>query len=161
MSAKEIELERHKTLSDYEKRGPRVRVGADIDAWCTKCRMVLTHTIMVMEAGEPIRVQCNTCGSQHKFRKAPKGHSRTRSVEKQTTGTWAPTPGPKASKAWYEATSGKDLSNPVAYHPKNTYEVGDVLMHGKFGTGIVMGTKEGGKIIVVFEDGTRILVHGR
>ena len=72
-----------------------------------------------------------------------------------------PPPPPAPAKAWQEATAGKDLGNPIAYHPKTTFELGQVIIHGKFGVGVVMGEKEGGKIIVVFENDTKVLVHGR
>ena len=153
-------MERHKTLGDYSPLGPKVRVGADIDAWCTRCRMVLSHTIIAMKAGEPVKVECNTCSSSHKYRDAPPGTTRVRKVQK-SSGTWAPTPSKRPDKAWLEAKAGKDLSKPVAYHPKTTFETGSVIIHGKFGIGIVMGAKEGSKIIVTFEDDTRVLVHAR
>lgn len=155
-------VEQYKNLGDYKPLGPKVRVGADIDSWCTRCRMVLTHTIMAMEAGEPAKVKCNTCGSEHKHRAAPPGQGRKRGgAKKKSSGTWAPPPPPAPAKAWQEATAGKDLSNPTAYHPKTTFELGQVIIHGKFGIGVVMGEKEGGKIIVVFENDTKVLVHGR
>jgi hypothetical protein len=153
-------VERHKTLSEYQSIGPKVRVGADIDAWCTRCRMVLTHTIIAMAAGEPVKVQCNTCASSHKFKAQAPGQTKARSPRK-ASGTWAPAPAKRPEKAWLNASTGKNLSNPIAYHPKSTFEVDQVIMHGKFGTGIVMGVKNDGKIIVTFHDSTRVLVHGR
>jgi hypothetical protein len=152
--------ERHKTLGDYKPAGPKVRVGADLDSWCTRCRMVLTHTIMAMQAGEVLKVKCNTCGSEHRHREAPPGQARSRTVKK-SSGTWAPAPPKKPANAWLEASAGKDLSNPTAYHPKTTFELGQVILHGKFGVGVVMGVKPDGKIIVVFPDDTRIFVHAR
>lgn len=159
--------ERYKTLGDYKADGPKVRVGADIDSWCTKCRIVLTHTIMAMKAGEVVKVQCNTCASQHRHRDAPPGQGRARSKtgkKKTNTGTWAPAADKQPAKSWIEASAGKDLANPIAYHPKTTFELEQVILHGKFGIGVVMGIKDEGrikKIIVVFEDDTRVLVHDR
>mgnify|MGYP006278310221 CR=1 FL=1 len=154
-------MERHKTLGDYHKLGPKLRVGGDVDSWCTRCRMVLSHTVMAMRGGEVIKVQCNTCGSQHRYRAEAPGQGGKRAPRRKASGTWAPAPPKRAPKIWQEAIAGKDLSNPVPYHPKSTYTVGQVLMHGRFGTGVVMGVKEGGKIVVVFEDDMRVLVHDR
>ncbi len=156
-------MERYKTLSGYKTPGPKVRVGADIDSWCTRCRMVLTHTIMAMKAGEPVKVQCNTCGSPHKYREGPPGQKRARSTSrtKKPSGTWAPSPPKRPASAWLEATAGKDLGSPIAYDPKSTFDLGQVIIHARFGTGVVMGVKQGGKIIVVFEEYTKVLVHGR
>jgi hypothetical protein len=158
-------VERHKTLADYAPAGPKVRAGGELDAYCTKCRMMLTHTILAMERGEPVRVECRTCHSQHAYRPNPPGAAgarpaRKRAVEKGA-GTWAPPPPRRPERAWQEATAGKDLGRPVAYHPKTTFEVGAVLIHGKFGLGVVVGLKEGDKILVTFQDDTRTLVHGR
>ena len=55
------------------------RVGGEVVAFCTKCRMDLAHTIIAMDGTKPARVQCNTCNGQHNYRgkaeaaaKAPK-----------------------------------------------------------------------------------------
>src|SRR2546422_867426 len=44
------------------------KVGADIDAWCTRCKMNLGHTILAMVSGRPVRVRCNTCQGEHNYR---------------------------------------------------------------------------------------------
>lgn len=80
-------------------------------------------------------------------------------MDRKPSGTWAPMPPPK-NQAWEEASRDKDLSNPIPYSPKTIFQVGDVLTHPKFGIGIVMGQKEGGKIIVIFQQSTNRLVHG-
>jgi hypothetical protein len=46
----------------------RIRPGNDIDAYCTRCKMDLTHTILSLAGEElPERVRCNTCGSEHRY----------------------------------------------------------------------------------------------
>jgi hypothetical protein len=64
---------------------------------------------------------------------------------------------PPSHQAWEEASRGKDLSNPTAYHPKRPYQLGQVIEHKKFGIGIVMGIKQKTKIIVIFETQTKVL----
>jgi hypothetical protein len=81
-------------------------------------------------------------------------------MERKPSGTWAPMPPPK-NQAWEEAIAGKDLDSPVAYDPARGFSLGQVIRHDKFGIGVVMGVKIGNKIIVVFEDRTRILVKGQ
>jgi hypothetical protein len=45
------------------------RVGHDILAYCNRCKMNLTHTIVTTEANnKPGRVQCNTCKSEKQYR---------------------------------------------------------------------------------------------
>jgi hypothetical protein len=46
----------------------RRRPGDDTDAYCTRCKMDLTHTILAMaDEATPDRVRCNTCGSEHRY----------------------------------------------------------------------------------------------
>jgi hypothetical protein len=78
---------------------------------------------------------------------------------RKPSGTWAPLPPPK-NQAWEEASAGRDLTNSRPYRPGESFALGDVIAHPSFGLGIVMGFKEGRKMIVVFRDTTRILVQG-
>ncbi len=80
-------------------------------------------------------------------------------TKRKPSGTWAPLPPPK-NQAWEEASAGKDLTDPRPYRPQETFALGEAISHPSFGLGIVMGFKEGRKIIVVFQDTTRILVQG-
>jgi hypothetical protein len=46
----------------------RKRPGDDVDAYCTRCKRDLTHTVLAMATDDlPERVRCNTCGSEHRF----------------------------------------------------------------------------------------------
>lgn len=47
-----------------------LRVGQDIDAWCTKCRLDSTHVIVAMgpDGVKPKRVECTSCNGQHNYR---------------------------------------------------------------------------------------------
>jgi DNA-directed RNA polymerase subunit RPC12/RpoP len=45
-----------------------VRPGADIDAYCTRCKRDFTHTVLSLASETTAeRVRCNTCGSEHRF----------------------------------------------------------------------------------------------
>ena len=78
-------------------------------------------------------------------------------MDNKNTGTWAPQPPLKKDPMWEEASRDVNLDNPVPYQPTQTFPLGTVIAHPKFGTGIVRGLKPGGKIIVVFPDGVRKL----
>ena len=80
-------------------------------------------------------------------------------TKKKPSGTWAPLPPPR-NQAWDNASAGKDLGSPLPYNPQETFALGEVIEHQSFGVGIVMGFKEGRKMIVVFRDTTRILIQG-
>src|SRR4030067_450255 len=43
-------------------------VSGNVDGWCTKCKLLLAHTIIAMANNMPVKVKCNTCNSSHKFR---------------------------------------------------------------------------------------------
>mgnify|MGYP001305101906 FL=1 len=45
-----------------------VSAGKDIDAWCTKCKMLLEHRVVAAVGGRPVRVLCLTCKSEHNYR---------------------------------------------------------------------------------------------
>ncbi|RLB55776.1 MAG: hypothetical protein DRI34_10075 [Deltaproteobacteria bacterium] len=80
-------------------------------------------------------------------------------MKRRPSGTWAPLPPPRY-QAWEEASRGADLSQPLPYRPGDSYQVGQVIEHPRFGVGIVQGRK-GHVLYVVFPDDTRRLVTGR
>src|SRR5262245_58672499 len=41
------------------------KVGDYVDGWCTRCKLVLRHTIEAIAGGKISRVHCNTCQGQH------------------------------------------------------------------------------------------------
>jgi hypothetical protein len=47
------------------------------------------------------------------------------------------------------------------YSPQERYEPGDILEHPIFGRGVTTAVKDGTKIEVLFEGGSKTLVHGR
>jgi len=53
----------------------------------------------------------------------------------------------------------KNTASAKAYSPKNKYEAGDVLEHPTFGLGVTTAVKDGTKIVVLFESGSKTLVH--
>src|SRR5262245_60609736 len=47
----------------------KARTGGEIDSYCTKCRLDLTHRIIAMVGDVVKKVECKTCGSHHLYRK--------------------------------------------------------------------------------------------
>jgi len=45
-----------------------MRVGDYIDAYCSRCKRVMDHTIVAMEGTDVSRVRCRTCDYEHTFR---------------------------------------------------------------------------------------------
>src|SRR5207302_3841179 len=80
------------------------RVGGDVDAFCTRCKMELGHTILAMVGARPVRVRCNTCGGEHNYR-GTSGPARK--------GSWVPAAERAARPAvtsWEALLRQKDLS---------------------------------------------------
>ena len=45
------------------------RLGDDIDDFCVRCKRVMNHAIVSVVNGEPAKVRCRTCHSDHDFRR--------------------------------------------------------------------------------------------
>jgi hypothetical protein len=44
------------------------RLGDDIDDFCVRCKRIMNHSIVSVVNGEPAKVRCRTCHSDHDFR---------------------------------------------------------------------------------------------
>ena len=132
----------------------KVQVGGEVDGFCTKCRMVLAHTVLAVMGATPARVQCNTCGGQHNYRKAPEAAGpkvvRASSAEARTE---------KARVSFEEAIASKSGAG-RDYSPKAAFRSDEVVLHPSFGRGYVSAVR-GDKVDIVFASGMRTLVHAR
>jgi hypothetical protein len=144
------------------------KVGGEVDALCTRCRLSLAHTILAMVGTKIARVRCNTCGGDHAFRAAP-GTTDKPSSSSRSSGTSSGTRAPRASRAseeekviisFEQQLAGKDLANAPRYSPKDTYKVEQVIQHPTFGLGLVTAVR-GDKVDITFKSDTKTLVHGR
>ena len=55
-----------------------------------------------------------------------------------------------------------DTSRPSRpFNPRDSYRVGDRLVHPTFGEGVVQETRGATKVTVLFEAGMKLLVQGR
>ena len=137
----------------------RKKPGASIDSWCGKCKLILAHTIEAMVGDTPARVHCNTCKAQHSYKPyQPGGARQARQREAGAIGSQPPKP--RASR--YQALlKGKDMAVAKSYSSKDRYLLGDVMEHPSFGFGVATAIKDGTKIEVLFEGGSKVLIHGR
>jgi hypothetical protein len=126
--------------------------GDTIDSWCGKCKRILAHTIEALVDDKPARVCCNTCKAQHGYKPdSPKSSEQasTRASRSTKTGTNR-----------YQALV-KDGVKVVNYSAAEKYQQGDVVQHATFGRGAVTAIKDGNKIEVLFQTGTKTLIHDR
>ena len=139
-----------------------LRVGMDVDAWCSRCGLVLSHTVEALVGDDIKRVHCNTCKAQHAYRphapgEGPKPTPRAREDRPRRAGGAG-----LARASDYETyLQGRDPSDARRYSPKLSLRQGDLIEHPTFGLGIATGLKDGGKVEVLFRDGPRVLIHGR
>jgi hypothetical protein len=128
-------------------------VGKDVDSWCTRCKLMLGHTVEAMVGAKITRVHCNTCGSQHAFRAAPPGKAKSTAKARE--------PKAPAASPYETLLRGKDPAKARAYKPSERFTQADLIRHPTFGIGFVTAVKESNKIEVAFPDGPKILAHGR
>jgi hypothetical protein len=124
--------------------------GGTIDAWCGKCKLLLAHTIEAMVGDKPQRVVCNTCRSQHGYKAQAPGTPR------QSSRT-----GKRVGNSYQSLLKAKEAEVARTYSPTSTYAQGDFLEHPTFGRGVATAVKDGAKIEVLFESGSKTLIHGR
>ena len=131
----------------------KTKLGGNIDSWCGKCKLVLAHTIEAMVGDKPARVHCNTCKSQHSYR--AHGPGAVARVPRQGDTTRG------RGSRYQSLLKAKDSAVVKAYSPSDRYEEGDILEHPTFGRGIATAIKDATKMEVLFESGSKTLVHGR
>src|SRR5437870_13587314 len=127
-----------------------LKVGGDIDAWCTKCKMTLGHTILAMVGTKPARVRCNTCQGEHNYRGASEPVKRASSASREKP----------VVTSWEALLANKDLSRARRYSLRERFGQDEVLNHPVFGIGLVQEVR-GDKIQVAFKADVKTLVHGK
>jgi hypothetical protein len=149
-----------------------LKTGGDVDSWCTKCRLMLTHRIVAMVGPKPVRVECETCHSQHNYRERPPGEVAPKAAGSPRVVSASGTRAPRATSAtrleqerrereqsWERAVSGRLVSDFVKYNVRGTFQVGDLIKHSKFGDGVVTRIIDAHKIEILFRDEPRTLAQ--
>ena len=134
----------------------KIAVGSDVEAYCTKCRMVLAHAIIAMEGAKPRRVRCNTCNGEHNYR-ATKPVAKTASKKTTEKGAAKKTT-KKTRQSWEEVMQEASAKPHKKYSMSGSFGEGDWIEHTKFGLGCVQTFVAPNKITVRFADSTRMLV---
>ncbi len=147
------------------------RIGSDVDSWCTKCKLILAHTIEAVVGDDIKRVHCNTCNSKHIYRacepgsaaKVPRsaGLKSSRSKGSSRTSKKIGVAGMMRASDYELILRGRDLAAAKRYSFRDQYGAGEVLQHIEFGLGVVTADKGSNKIEVLFQLGPKVLVHGR
>ena len=150
-----------------------ITVGTEIDAYCTKCKIILNHVVVAMVGKRPKKVECLTCHGQHVYKASEPGSRAKAKAAKASDASKekAPkkTPAKKRTKTkrgiekerdlWKESLDKKDLDSARPYNMSDSYEIDDVINHDKFGMGIVTNVITAKKMEVLFETGRKCMVY--
>lgn len=140
-----------------------LKVGGELDAWCTTCRLMKWHTIVALVDGKPAKVECQGCHKQHQFRAQPPGAGekpdkpprapRTRAAKSAT---------PPAPAVDFDTLLAGREAEAKSYSPSDSYTLADAVRHPTFGLGVITATPAPQKIEITFRDGSKkILLHDR
>lgn len=137
--------------------------GDKIDAYCLKCKLVLTHVILFKVDGVVNRVKCNTCGAEHKYRGTIPGVKRVAAV--RTPGAARVNKSAAAKVTVNDAPLRWDLKSRnmppetsiLDYSIKETFKVNHVINHPIFGIGFVEKVTSETSILVLFHDAARCM----
>lgn len=123
--------------------------GDPIEAKCTKCKKITNHTIVAVTEKGPVKVQCNTCSGQHKYRSAApvKKAPVRRSVDPKIA----------EQKEWGELRPGMNSEQAKDYSMTSAFKTGSLINHPIFGIGLVQRLAGPRKIEVLFEDGKKTM----
>ena len=138
-------------------RGPMSKVGGEVDSFCSKCELVLAHTVIAMVGQKPVKVKCNTCQGEHKYRPAPGSVAPSASVAARKA---ARPVREKKVEISFEELLAERRKPAVPYSVKRTFAVDDVVDHPTFGRGFVTEVRTG-KVQVTFRGDVKVLIHGR
>ncbi len=132
-----------------------MRVGSDIEAICRKCGDVW-HVVIALADRRIANVECRECGARHRYR-GVKGETGAARGKPATRATSSRTRGGK-KKPVVEADESRPRRD---FRMTDTYAVGDRVLHASFGEGVVQEVAAPAKIVVLFDVGSKMLVHGR
>lgn len=131
--------------------------GKEVLSYCSKCKLVLAHTIVSMKDENTIgKVECRTCKTTQAY-KDPS--TRTKKVKSKSMIPGGRTKTMSVNDLWTEEIA-KAKGKPVPYTIRHTFVVGDMVDHKKFGLGIVQDIVDG-KIEVLFQHDIKTLVHAK
>jgi hypothetical protein len=127
------------------------KVGGEVDAFCSRCQLLLAHTVIAMVGAVPAKVECNTCRTVHAFRSATGRPARRTLTGSRKSGV----------TATFDQMLATHTSPPRRYASSERFEPGDVVDHPSFGRGFVSAPRDAGKVEITFRTGVKTLVHGK
>ena len=129
-----------------------LKVGDEVNAWCTKCLEMRMHKIKSIDPkGEKVpRVVC-LCPEKTERNYRP--HPPKSRMKKQAKAR--PTDG---ANPWRSMREGADITQARVYTIHEHFITGDVIDHRRYGIGFVLEILDATKILVACEDKKRMMV---
>jgi hypothetical protein len=137
------------------------KAGQEIDAYCTRCKLDLTHKIVAVVGNKPVRVECRTCYGIHNYRPPRSAAAATPAAPRSAPRVAGASPGKSARSAPAPEPSlaPPDHAHIMIYRPADRFSTGSWISHKTFGVGLVLRELSPTKIEVRFESDTKVLVH--
>ena len=141
------------------------KIGEYIDAYCSKCKLLLSHVILFKVDGVVSKVKCNTCKAEHKYYPlkpaAKKVAVRTTAARKEKTEKKTNAAKVKINDAplqWDKKNRNMDASVTIKdYSIHDQYSAKDVINHSVFGLGFVERIVSDKSMDVLFCDSIKLM----
>ena len=125
------------------------KLGAEVEAWCTKCKEMKVHHIVSLAPNEkPARVRCRPCDGEHNYRPSPPQTRRSSSSTKPST----------ARRKLGVALTDDQKATARSYQMSGMFQRGDVISHPTLGFGEVTEIRSAQRMIVMFDTSQKLLV---
>lgn len=123
--------------------------GAPIEARCTKCRKNTNHIVVAVVEDTPVKVQCNVCEGQHKYR-PPTASSKKTSTSPSSYRTLE-------HKKWESLCGEPEQRVAKKYSMTGVYKMNELVRHPSFGFGVVQRVLGARKVEILFESGSKLM----
>jgi len=128
---------------------PDLVIGAAVTARCTKCRSNSEHIVLTLDEAVPVKVQCQVCNRQHKYRPPAKVKPPVVSQALQQKAA--------EGREWEQLRPGMDSAKAAVYSMSASYKVNSLISHPQFGLGVVQRVAGPQKVEVLFEGGRKVM----
>ena len=172
--AKPVKPARVRMMAKLQKMSPEVRnaivrqpkgeLGAEIEAFCPRCKAETTHVVASLMGEKIRRIKCRSCSSEHNYHRSlllRQRLARSEEVPVARARRREEASSLSAARMFDEQMIGRNPTQAKVYLIKEKYYVEDLLTHSLFGIGLVMKIKEDEKIEVLFRSGAKVLAHNR
>jgi hypothetical protein len=134
-------------------------VAKETLAYCTSCKMDLTHVIVAMQGDRIVRVQCKTCKKEHAYKAAKGVTEPTAKPKKERAKKADPDAGNPIELEWEKLMATHKNAPVKPYSMKGHFGLGDKLNHPSFGDGIVGKLIYPNKLEVIFRHDVKVLIY--